>query len=97
MLIASSTLQKVLEKLPDTAAIRQLRQWFTNLVNTQTPSESPAIRLIEEEKVVVLYCNTDLWNMVDKWKHKDLKSMGFLDGMAIWKEIKKIMEKGEKG
>lgn len=77
-------------------ALTTLQTWFTNLVNTQTPSDRPAIRLVEEEKTVVLYCNEDLWNMVDKWKTKDLKSMNFLDGLAIWKEIKKIMEKGDK-
>lgn len=102
MLVSSQVLLAAINKLiaaenskSDNKGLSRLHAWFTNLVNVQTPPSVPAIRLIEEEKTVVLYCNEDLWNMVDKWKSKDLKSMGFLDGMAIWKEIKKIMEKGE--
>jgi hypothetical protein len=95
MLVSSETMLKAFENLPEGKIKKELVAWFTRLVNVQTPNTKPDIRLIEEEKVVLLYCSDPLWLIVNKWKMKDLKSMGFLDFVKLWKEIKPIMEKGE--
>lgn len=95
MLVSSKVLEKALTQLPNnvSVALEQFKLWFTNLVNTQGPDARPDIRIIEEEKVVVMYCSEELWLIVNRWKMKDLKSMNFLDFVKLWKEIKPIMEK----
>ena len=95
MLVSSEAMVKAFQKLPDGAIKDNLIAWFTRLVTVQSPNSRPDIKLVEEEKVVVMYCSEELWSVVQKWKAKDLKNMTFLDFVKIWKEIKPIMEKGE--
>ncbi len=96
MLISSEVILNALNGIKS-VGIKEVREWLTKLVNEQSPSSRPDIRIVEEEKVVTLYCSDELWGVVNKWKMKDLKSVSFLDFVRLWKEIKPIIEKENKG
>ncbi len=72
----------------------QCKNWFINWNNSQI--DKPTIVINEKEEAVILYCNSDLWQLVHKWKEKNLADMSFLDFVKIWKEVKNIMEKEKK-
>jgi len=70
---------------------QRLKVWFQDIQDLKLVR--PTITLDVEDKAVVLYCTDDLWEVVQKWKNVSLKSMGFLEFVKLWKEVKKIMEK----